>query len=609
MNFTPVHLLGFAVLLVPLLPFHYEPQFNFRTEWPFAILCSLAWFLTKENIRLSALRQMPTLWLLGVVGIASLSSSAFGKGYGSQPFMVPLYCAFAAGVYVLVRGAYQQEGNSSALAPSLAVATLFSGLLASVPAAFQLNKFDPGLYLVASRGDHPAVVGNIGQANQFGDWLWLAITAAAYLGASGRIGVKVVMFAMAPLALFAVTTGSRSVWLYPLVAMLGIWVVGRADDGTRKPFLRLILFALLMQVLIHQIFVSFRGYEAFGLSSSVDRLRQGGDELDGNVRTAIWLRTLEVIKDAPWWGTGSGSFRHVSLEKLLENGGGVVPVGEHAHNLFLQFAVEYGVPITVAMMFGLCFWLAQCFSGKLSGAGLWSFASLCVIGIHSMLEYPLWLVYFLGIAAIHLAIADGSLGAGSGQIVVRLWCQRVFGVLSVGVLVVIGLQYQHIEWARKTMRFQMTSGIGTKAGLPQLPDASLEFIDSLPRWSPWRSDAEAITILGAFPESADAQLWLPRCRRVMKSDDSSLILARCSMVMALSGDDVEASRIAELGCLDYPRKSDRFPELMVRLGRLMNVASMPRASCLQEGAAMAVTIGPMWPHGEYGGAAGGSADK
>lgn len=610
MSLSPAGLLACAFLLVPLLPFHYLPILSFRAEWVFAVICSFGWFLTKGNVGVPAFSRTPALWMVAIVAIAAVVSSVLGQGYGAEAVMVPIYCAFAASIYALVRALCGHDGEAPSLARSLAIAMLFSGLLAAIPAAFQLNRWDTGLLLVLPRGNLPSVVGNIGQANQFGDWMWLAITAAAFLGAGRCIGKITAVLAMAPLTLFAITTGSRSVWLYPLVVLFGVWLVGRKDDEVTKHFSRLIFSALVMQGLVHLVLVALGGYDAFGLVSSVDRLGERGNAVDGNIRTAIWLRTLEVVKDTPWLGSGPGSFRYISLEKLLENGGGVVPVGEHAHNLFLQFAMEYGVPVAALFAVACCWWMKQCFAGRLSGAGIWSFSSILVIGIHSMLEYPLWFAYFLGIAAVHLAIVDEHLNTERMQkIVLSVWAQRMLALLSVIALIVIGMQYRTIELPHEVMRYQMASGIGAVAGLPHLNDEMLEAVDSIPEWSPWRSKAEAVTILGAFPNRDDAYLWRARCGRVIRLDDSSLVLARCSMVMALSGDEKEANRIAELGCLDYPRKSDRFPELMVRLSRLMNVTSMPRASCLPVMSGSTAVAGPIARSASADGSEGGSGGQ
>jgi putative inorganic carbon (hco3(-)) transporter len=70
--------------------------------------------------------------------------------------------------------------------------------------------------------------------------------------------------------------------------------------------------------------------------------------LDG--RLEIWSRGLKMIQDFPITGIGTGTFGPVAdvLYPLYLAEPGSVP---HAHNLFLQIAVDLGIP-------GLVFWLA-----------------------------------------------------------------------------------------------------------------------------------------------------------------------------------------------------------------------------------------------------------
>jgi hypothetical protein len=60
----------------------------------------------------------------------------------------------------------------------------------------------------------------------------------------------------------------------------------------------------------------------------------------------------------------------------------------------------------------------------------WGYAILAVLGIHSLLEYPLWYLYFLGVAAIMLGIFDTE--------TYRLELRKV-GRVSVAVMLVLGI--------------------------------------------------------------------------------------------------------------------------------------------------------------------------
>ncbi|MER3513799.1 MAG: hypothetical protein C4310_04935, partial [Chloroflexota bacterium] len=68
-------------------------------------------------------------------------------------------------------------------------------------------------------------------------------------------------------------------------------------------------------------------------------------------RLELWSRALEAIADYPFTGIGMGTFDHVIPLRypyvLLAGAELAVP---HAHNLFLQVAVDLGLPGLIAFV-------------------------------------------------------------------------------------------------------------------------------------------------------------------------------------------------------------------------------------------------------------------
>lgn len=130
--------------------------------------------------------------------------------------------------------------------------------------------------------------------------------------------------------------------------------------------------------------------------------RLGGDASPCNSRVALWNNVLHLISLKPWtgWGWGELGFAHyMVLQPELR----FCDILDNAHNLFLQLAVEVGVPVTALLGLAL---LALFTQGRVRTEQRptvrVAWAVVVVILLHSMLEYPLWYGPFLIAMALAL---------------------------------------------------------------------------------------------------------------------------------------------------------------------------------------------------------------
>jgi hypothetical protein len=114
---------------------------------------------------------------------------------------------------------------------------------------------------------------------------------------------------------------------------------------------------------------------------------------------AIWRDTLTLIAQQPWAGVGFGEFNLAwTLTPLPQR---PVAFFDHTHNLPLQLAVELGLPLAGLVMTLLLWALwrgartAWATPGGLGTAQRCALLMVLMIGLHSLLEYPLWYSYFL----------------------------------------------------------------------------------------------------------------------------------------------------------------------------------------------------------------------
>jgi hypothetical protein len=134
---------------------------------------------------------------------------------------------------------------------------------------------------------------------------------------------------------------------------------------------------------------------------------------------------------------------------------------DHSHNLLLQLAVESGLPLTVAVAGGTGWALWRARSGLVAesdetarGARTALFM-LVMVGVHSLLEYPLWYTYFLMPAAIVAGWFTGSVpaepGSGGAGAARSFWpvVWVVTGALGFG-----GALWSTVEYARVAVIFE-----------------------------------------------------------------------------------------------------------------------------------------------------------
>jgi Virulence factor membrane-bound polymerase, C-terminal/O-Antigen ligase len=107
-------------------------------------------------------------------------------------------------------------------------------------------------------------------------------------------------------------------------------------------------------------------------------------------RLTLWSNVLHLVSQRPWlgWGWSEVDYAHFIT---LYPGERFCEILDNAHNLPLHLAVELGIPVALVFC-GACAWMvwrnkpwAETVPTRQLAWGV-----LAVIGLHSMLEYPLW---------------------------------------------------------------------------------------------------------------------------------------------------------------------------------------------------------------------------
>jgi O-antigen ligase len=244
---------------------------------------------------------------------------------------------------------------------------------------------------IARSGTAGRAVGNLRQPNHLSSLLLWAGIATVALVDLGRLGRRAGAAMLAALVFALVLTASRTGLLS--VLLLALW--GAVDRRLARPARLLLLAAPLVYALSWLGLAQWAAasQHAFGGSA-----RLAESDISGS-RFGIWANTLELIRRQPWTGVGFGEFNLAWT--LTPFPGRPVAFFDHTHNLPLQLAVELGLPLAGVVMALLLWALARGLysawqaDGRLGTAQRAAMAMVLMIGLHSLLEYPLWYSYFL----------------------------------------------------------------------------------------------------------------------------------------------------------------------------------------------------------------------
>jgi hypothetical protein len=237
-------------------------------------------------------------------------------------------------------------------------------------------------------------VGNLRQPNHLSSLLLWAAIALIALFELRRLKTAI-MLAIGALLLFAlVSTGSRTGMLG--MAVLMFW--GLLDRRLSRRARGLLIVSPVLFALTW-MGVSAIGHISGHVIGGEGRLSLGGDGDISSSRFAIWSNTLTMIAREPLAGVGFGEFNLAWT--LSEFPHRPTAFFDHTHNLPLHLMVELGIPLGL-LVFGLLLaalvqagrraWACPGDQGVAKRA---SFMLVLMIGLHSMLEYPLWYAYFL----------------------------------------------------------------------------------------------------------------------------------------------------------------------------------------------------------------------
>lgn len=548
-----------GMVVVPFLHYwHFFPIPSFFAEWWAAVFgVAAALIMVLFITRLPTVTLPVTVLIPGLLVVVLLIQFALGRiEFVQIGLLGTLYLIWAALLGTIGRTMAKCYGLDF-LARILAPAFVIGGLAA---AAIGLSQWAGG-WLAGSGLMFPKIggvssYGNLGQPNHQADYLWLGVASSIYLYGKGQVGRLACVGAIGVLVLASVVSGSRSVVLYSVAAtILAGWMWRGGGGGSYRRVLDASLLALVA-IPVAQWLVSVSGFPDARLSTFF-RLYESISTVD--MRRALYGIAWIAAWKAPWLGNGVGEFpwQSFNIAPLIPEFSERV-VAEHAHNVFLQLAVEFGWLATAGVIYFVGRWLIQFLRQNHSLEWWWAACLLAIIGIHSQFEYPLWYAYFLGPFALLMGATDKCLYAVAPKSM-RLY----MGLMVAMGLVVLGTLRTDYGRLESSLNWPLRGATDHEVAWRGSLDSLLVLQrDSL--LSPWATDSFAALVDPASDHVKERSFL---CQRGMRITPASTIATKCAVMLLLEGHQKEAEVLLGHVLAAFPRETSTIRADLDRYGR------------------------------------------
>ena len=412
------HLSLKLVGLMLVIPFIMPLDFVFNEA--IAFLLGFLALVFKKN--LSENRELPRIsfFVLGLICLLLLQLLIGIPFSSSLTIVAIIYLSWATMLIMLGKTLREQVGLQQ-MTLTLAWFIAVGGILSALAAVLQHYKihafFDVVVVLPKAHGP---LYGNLRQPNLFASYINMGLISIFYLYAIGKLPR---LFTIVTALLFLLVldlAASRTAALLLMSIVFSIFLFYFLNKNLQSKKLLIAALLLIPGLIVIHLLITYLviPQQTSSLTVSVEEkfispegvvtiqdkmtLQSGAESQRLNLLRAGWRMFLS----APFTGIGYGQFSknyYLMPDAYPYNKHWVY---HHSHNLFMHLLAEMGIlaPVLV-LVFGVL-WLVSFFRQTFTAAHWWIVSLLIILGVDSMLEYPLWYSYFLGIAAILLGMGE-----------------------------------------------------------------------------------------------------------------------------------------------------------------------------------------------------------
>ncbi len=316
-----------------------------------------------------------------------------------------------------------------------------------------------------------------------------------------------------------------------LMAVWG-WLSAKRDAAFAKGLIGLALTAPVLVVAWSVVmpWLALQTTGEWGASMILRVTGQAQDYAACGGRRVLWANVLTMIAQRPWlgWGWGETDYAHFmtgysSLRfcDMLDN----------AHDLPLHLALEFGVPFALAVMALFGVWILRRTTWREQQA--WRVMAWClilVLGLHSLLEYPLW----YGPFQMTLGLAIGLLWAAPKE---PAQAQAQEGPMLLAALLFMGCLYAAWDFNRVGQIYRQAASRDAAYRDNPLHHAKQSWLFKN------QADFAELTTQTVTPDNAAA--LYPQALRVMHYSPEARVVQRAIDSGTLLGHDEQAQVLTE----------------------------------------------------------------
>lgn len=555
--------IGLMFLLPAINMYHQLPITSFYSEWIAGALglLALAPLLTTASWQSISIPQISLIFpgLTAILGIQWITGMLHSTQYA---LLMLSYLSWAFLLTLLgchLRRKLGWNKLTNTLAFFLVTAGVINGGMMVLQIVTRTGGAIPFLPALASYGP-------FSQENHFADFTALATISLIYLFAKGRFTAAFFSLILAWFLLMLAVSGSRSSWLYlSVIAILALVMqVNAVKQNRNSASMRSILYVCLAAIpafaLIHVLTHYVAPDGLFRLTT--DRIVNAVNIDTPSARLQIWYDSFRLFWQSPWLGIGSGNINSESF-RLLDRTTTLSAnrIFENAHNLFLHLLAEMGIGAFLTTLTGLTVWMRKFQWRELNPETWWLISLLTILSIHSMLEYPFWYAYFLGIAAILFGAGEEKVitintPATSDKLITKFTRGGLAIVLVLGTLNLGTMLVAHIKLERAI--YQPLHADTAK----QKKD--LDWIYRYTLLSPYSELMHAVSM---DMERSDMDYQIALNQSAIDFRPFSKICYQQVALLKLKGDDLNAKILLKRTLMVYPANAAKMAESMPALYR------------------------------------------